>query len=82
MAVSVKNGSVSQFMPSLFSGYVSSIAIDWLARNLYWADTKAGTIEVMKLDGEHKYEKVLLSNTGKASDCAKPVAIALDPTRG
>ncbi|XP_069108702.1 low-density lipoprotein receptor-related protein 2-like isoform X5 [Argopecten irradians] len=79
--VSIRDGNVTQFMPSKFSGYVHAVAVDWVARNLYWADTKAGTIEVMRLDGK-QYSKVLMSNTGRPLDCDQPVSLTLDPSKG
>lgn len=48
------------------------IAVDWVAKNLYWCDKGSDTIEVSKLDG--KYRKVLISK-----DLEEPRAITLDP---
>lgn len=49
-----------------------SLAVDWIAKNLYWCDKGSDTIEVSKLDG--KYRKILISK-----DLEEPRAITLDP---
>ena len=51
------------------------IAIDWIARNLYWSDTGTDRIEVSKLDGSSR--KVLISR-----GLDEPRDIALDPING
>lgn len=51
------------------------LAIDWIARNLYWCDKGLDTIEVSDLKG--KYRKVLI-NKG----LEEPRAITLDPIHG
>lgn len=43
----------------------------------------AGSIEVMRMDGENNYRRVVRSNTGQAdTDVGKPVSICLDPVNG
>ena len=42
----------------------------------------SGTIEVMRMDGESVYRKVILSNMGRQIDCVTPVAVSVDPSRG
>ncbi|XP_076823399.1 prolow-density lipoprotein receptor-related protein 1-like isoform X2 [Clavelina lepadiformis] len=51
------------------------IAVDWVARNLYWSDKGLDTIEVSKLDG--RYRKTLIR-----SGLDEPRALALNPRRG
>jgi len=51
------------------------IAIDWIARNLYWTDSGTDRIELSRLDGSS--HKVLITE-----DLAEPRAIVLDPLRG
>ena len=51
------------------------VAVDWVARNLYWTDTGTDTIEVSRLNGSSR--KVLISE-----NLDEPRAIALEPTRG
>ena len=51
------------------------IAIDWVARSLYWTDSENDNIEVIRLDGSSR--KILI-NEG----LDEPRALAMDPTRG
>ena len=51
------------------------LAVDWVARNLYWTDTGTDRIEVSRLNGSSR--KVLFSE-----NLDEPSAIALDPARG
>jgi sugar lactone lactonase YvrE len=51
------------------------LAIDWLARNLYLADSEARTIEVASLNGKHR--KVLIK-----SQLRNPRGLAVDPVDG
>lgn len=51
------------------------IAVDWVAKNLYWCDKGKDTIEVAKLNGQ--FRKVLISKS-----LQEPRAISLDPIRG
>lgn len=51
------------------------IAVDWIARNLYWTDTGTDRIEVARLNGTSR--RVLISD-----DLDEPRAIALDPAAG
>lgn len=56
--------------------HVDGVAIDWLARNIYWTDTGTNRIEVSRLDGSAR--RVLVSGGG----LDQPRGIELDPTRG
>lgn len=51
------------------------MAVDWIARNLYWTDTGTDRIEVARLNGTSR--KVLISE-----DLGEPRAIVLDPPKG
>ena len=51
------------------------LAVDWVARNLYWTDTGTDRIEVSRLNGSSR--KLLISE-----NLDEPRAIALDPARG
>uniref|UniRef100_A0A4W3JHK9 Low density lipoprotein receptor-related protein 4 n=1 Tax=Callorhinchus milii TaxID=7868 RepID=A0A4W3JHK9_CALMI len=51
------------------------LAIDWIARNLYWTDTGRNTIEVSWLNGNSR--KVLINNS-----LDEPRAIAVFPRKG
>ena len=51
------------------------IAVDWVARNLYWTDTGTDRIEVSRLNGTSR--QMLL-----AEYLDEPRAIAVDPING
>uniref|UniRef100_A0A8C1TDN1 Low density lipoprotein receptor-related protein 4 n=1 Tax=Cyprinus carpio TaxID=7962 RepID=A0A8C1TDN1_CYPCA len=51
------------------------LAVDWVARNMYWTDTGRNTIEVAHLDGTSR--KVLVNNS-----LDEPRAIAVFPSKG
>ncbi|XP_037825188.1 low-density lipoprotein receptor-related protein 6 [Lucilia sericata] len=65
---------VSDFVTSEVR-HADGLAVDWLARNLYWTDTVTDRIEVMRLDGSAR--KVLVYE-----HLEEPRAIALAPTLG
>ncbi|KRX90216.1 Prolow-density lipoprotein receptor-related protein 1, partial [Trichinella pseudospiralis] len=52
------------------------LAVDWVARNLYWCDKGTDTIEVSRLDGQ--FRKVLL----KGKPLKQPRAVVVDPLAG
>ncbi|XP_002138212.3 prolow-density lipoprotein receptor-related protein 1 isoform X1 [Drosophila pseudoobscura] len=54
--------------------WLGGIAIDWVAGNIYWSDTKRNLIEVSRLDGSHRY--VVVANV------EKPTVLAVDPLQG
>jgi len=51
------------------------VAIDWVARNVYWTDTGTDHIEVARLNGS--YRKVIISE-----ELLEPRAIVVDPLDG
>lgn len=51
------------------------LAVDWVARNMYWTDTGRNTIEVSRLDGSAR--KILINNS-----LDEPRAIAVFPSKG
>lgn len=56
--------------------YPVGVAVDWLGDALYWADSKAGTVEVILLQSPH-YRRVLYwANLADIND------IAVLPTQG
>ena len=55
--------------------YPEGIAVDWVAHNIYWADSGTSKIEMSRLNGSHR--KVLVWK-----DIQSPRAIALDPPKG
>ncbi|XP_050540895.1 low-density lipoprotein receptor-related protein 1 [Daktulosphaira vitifoliae] len=69
------NNKISERLhgPAIYSP--DGIAVDWIAKNLYWCDKGKDTIEVSKLNGQ--FRKVLI-NKG----LQEPRAITLDPIHG
>lgn len=51
------------------------LAVDWVARNVYWCDKGTDTVEVARLDGRHR--RVLLRG-----GLAEPRGLALNPSAG
>ena len=51
------------------------VAVDWVARNIYWTDTGTDHIEVARLNGS--YRKVVISE-----ELLEPRAIVVDPLDG
>lgn len=51
------------------------IAVDWVARNLYWTDAGTDRIQISRLDGSSR--RVII-----ADELQEPRAIVLDPTAG
>lgn len=80
--IQVNGRNASEFVPTAVVGMPSAVAIDWMSRNLYWTNAEAGLIEVMKMDGDNHFRKVLLSNSARHRDPARPISIVLDPARG
>ena len=56
-------------------GIPSSLAVDWVAGNLYWCDSGRKTIEVSKLNGLYR---TVLVNTG----LDRPWSMAVDVRYG
>ena len=65
----------TEAMDSVPVDWLAGLAIDWVARNMYWCDPKRGVIEVARLDGSKQH--VLL-----AHEIGKPTSIAVDPVKG
>ena len=69
------NGSAPQHVVSFGLFHPEAIAVDWIARNLYWGDDRTKRIEMARLDGSSR--KVILWK-----GITKPNSIVLDPSEG
>ncbi len=69
------NGSRTEAIIDTNIDHPDGIAVDWIARNLFWSDTGTDRIEVSRLDGSHRH--VLISQ-----DLDEPRDLALDPVNG
>ncbi|KAF4524536.1 hypothetical protein B566_EDAN002809 [Ephemera danica] len=76
--IKIKHAIAIDFDPELVGTEVQhpdGVAIDWVARNMYWTDTGTDRIEVARLSGA--YRKVLITD-----ELYEPRAIALAPDNG
>ncbi|XP_052130857.1 prolow-density lipoprotein receptor-related protein 1 isoform X2 [Frankliniella occidentalis] len=55
--------------------WLTGLAVDWIAGNLYWTDPKVHVIEMSRLDGSFRYVVV----TGGLD---KPTSVVVDPVQG
>ena len=69
------DGSGMQKLRNETLGEVDGLAVDWVARNLYWTDGKLKTISVATLDGKHR--RTLIKE-----DLGRPRAIVVHPKIG
>ncbi len=58
-------------------GSPEGIAIDWIAKNMYWTDSGLDRIEVAHVDGTDRNRKALFT-----SDLVNPRAVQVDPGMG
>ncbi|KAJ8966732.1 hypothetical protein NQ317_010604 [Molorchus minor] len=63
-------------------GSPSTIAFDWIGRNLYIGNRFASNLEVVRIDGKIKHRTIILANDGNSTSVAKPRQICLDPMDG
>ena len=69
------NGSMLEQVVQHGLDYPEGICVDWVAHNIYWADTGTRRIEMARLDGTSR--KVIIWK-----DIEDPRSIALDPPTG
>ncbi|XP_017778488.1 PREDICTED: low-density lipoprotein receptor-related protein 2 isoform X2 [Nicrophorus vespilloides] len=77
-------GNKTQFL-GINSGIVgspSTIAFDWLGRNLFIGNRIASNLEVIRVDGKVKHRAIILANDGNKTSVAHPRSICLDPMDG
>lgn len=77
-------GNKTQFLSAATGlvGAASSMAFDWLGRNLFIGNRIAGNLEVIKVDGKMKYRSVILANDGNRTGVAMPKSLCVDPSEG
>lgn len=63
-------------------GSPSTMAFDWLGRNLFIGNKFASNIEAIKVDGNPRYRTIVLANDGNRTSVAKPKAMCVDPIEG
>ncbi|XP_030179601.1 low-density lipoprotein receptor-related protein 2 [Lynx canadensis] len=63
-------------------GSSMSLALDWISRNLYYTNPGTMSIEVLKLRGDVRYRKTLITNDGTVLGVGIPVGITVDPANG
>ncbi|XP_066588132.1 low-density lipoprotein receptor-related protein 2 isoform X2 [Prorops nasuta] len=63
-------------------GSPSTMALDWLGRNLFIGNKYASNIEAIKLDGKIRYRTIVLANNGNKTSVAKPRSMCVDPLEG
>lgn len=69
------NGSSLQHIIQFGLDSPKSLALDWVAHNIYWSDTGKNRIEVARLDGSSRKALVWRGLN-------EPRALALDPPNG
>jgi sugar lactone lactonase YvrE len=69
------DGSRKQVLINESLGEVDGLAVDWVARNLYWTDGRHKTISVATLDG--KYRRTLINTA-----MGRPRAVVVHPKIG
>ncbi|GIY65582.1 low-density lipoprotein receptor-related protein 2 [Caerostris extrusa] len=80
--VSLSGGNQTKFLADAFVGAPYVLAFDWIGRNLFVGNRKASNFEVVKVDGEQDFRRVILSNDGTELGVARPKAMTLDPEAG
>ena len=73
----LKRDGTSKPVPLISSGVdlVEGLAYDWVAKNLYWLDSRLNTIEVSRENGTNR---MILVN----QNISQPRGLTLDPTEG
>ena len=63
-------------------GSPSTLAFDWLGRNLFIGNKYASNIEAIKVDGDIRYRTIVLANDGTNVSVARPRSMCVDPLEG
>ncbi|XP_045414697.1 low-density lipoprotein receptor-related protein 2 [Lemur catta] len=72
----------TEFSSVSMLGSSTSLALDWVSRNLYSTNRGTQSIEVTTLRGNIRYRKTLITNDGTTLGAGSPVGITVDPVRG
>lgn len=75
------NGSSVEHVIEFGLDYPEGMAIDWMGRNIYWADTGTNRIEVARLDGQHR-QVLVCKDLDNPRLLDNPRSLALDPAHG
>ena len=69
------NGSSIEHLIFVDFHFPDGLAVDWIAKNLYWTDSQLQRIEVARLDGQHRKRLIW-------KDLWEPRELTLDPVSG
>ncbi|CAN9499060.1 unnamed protein product [Ophioblennius macclurei] len=75
------NGSSVEHVIEFGLDYPEGIAVDWMGRNIYWADTGTNRIEVARLDGQYR-QVLMYKDLDNPRSLDNPHSLALDPANG
>ncbi|XP_067141896.1 low-density lipoprotein receptor-related protein 2 isoform X5 [Centruroides vittatus] len=78
----LSGGNRTKLLADSVVGAPYILAFDWLGRNLYVGNRKASNFEVVKVDSDQHYQRVILSNDGTEKGVSKPKSMVLDPGEG
>uniref|UniRef100_A0A672JJU4 Low density lipoprotein receptor-related protein 5 n=1 Tax=Salarias fasciatus TaxID=181472 RepID=A0A672JJU4_SALFA len=75
------NGSSVEHVIEFGLDYPEGVAVDWMGRNIYWADTGTNRIEVARLDGQYR-QVLVYKDLDNPRSLDNPHSLALDPANG
>uniref|UniRef100_A0A8C9ZBD5 Low density lipoprotein receptor-related protein 5 n=1 Tax=Sander lucioperca TaxID=283035 RepID=A0A8C9ZBD5_SANLU len=75
------NGSSVEHVIEFGLDYPEGMAVDWMGRNIYWADTGTNRIEVARLDGQYR-QVLVCKDLENPRSLDNPRSLALDPANG
>lgn len=75
------NGSSVEHVIEFGLDYPEGMAIDWMGRNIFWADTGTNRIEVARLDGQYR-QVLVCKDLENPRSLDNPRSLALDPANG
>ncbi|XP_051883463.1 low-density lipoprotein receptor-related protein 2a [Pristis pectinata] len=70
------------FAPASIIGSPKGLAFDWISMNLYYTNFDQHSIEVVKVHGDVKYKKTILTNNGQRTGVGAPIGIVVNPAKG